>query len=185
MAADGKQAGAVAGLRRAWAELADAAHHRPGSGGRRSFSSARALVGTGARARTLAAVCTLLQGRRPRLRGIPAGGPALPVLPFWIVYEHLLSDLRQGTAIGGPDAAGELSLEHSISRRRLGCAVQAREVDLSFRSSSGTGHSAAGSVVAALVAGGPSVWRDLAPVAARLHQLLREVHLLGGRLCLG
>src|ERR1700691_5236569 len=176
MAADGKQAGAVGGLRRAWAELADAAYHRLGSSGRWSFSSARALVGTGARARTLAAVCTLLQGRRSRLCGIPAGGPALPVLPFWIVYEHLLIGLCKGTAIGGPDAARELSLEHSFSRRLLGCAVQAREVDLSFRSSSGTGHSAAGSVVAALVAGGPSVWRDLASVAARLTPLFSGGH---------
>ena len=67
----------------------------------------------------------------------------------------------------------------------LGCAVQAGEVDLSFRSSAGAGDSAAGGAVEALVAGGPRLWRDLAVAAGRLHQLLCEVHVLGGGFCLG
>ena len=75
------------------------------------------------------------------------GRPALPVLPLRIVYQHLSVAVCQGAAVAGSNAAGEFSLEHSFSRGFSGRAVQAGEVDFSFRSSAGAGDSAAGRVV--------------------------------------
>src|SRR5258708_35786330 len=112
-------------------------------------------------------------------------GPALSILPLGLVYQYVRVAICQRASGDGPDAAGELSLEHSISGGRSRSVVQAGEVDLSFRSAAAAGDRAAGGTVEATVAGNPCLWRGCAASAPRLYLVLSEVYLLGGRLRLG
>src|SRR5258708_33815925 len=112
-------------------------------------------------------------------------GPALSILPLWLVHQYVRFAICQRAAVDGPDTAGELSLEHSISGGRSRSVVQAGEVDLSFRSAAAAGDRAAGGTVEATVAGNPCLWRGFAASAPRLYLFLCAVYLLGGSLRLG
>src|SRR5271156_890991 len=160
MAADRKQARAADGLLRTRAEPADSTDDRPRPDGRRVFPPARALVGTGARRRTMGAARRLLQGRRAGVCVFPDGRPGLSVLPFWIVHQYISVALWTGAAVAGSNPAGDLSLEHALSRGFSGRAVQAGEVDLPFRSAAGAGDFAAHLLVEAAVPGNPRLWLD-------------------------
>src|SRR5258708_38768471 len=74
-------------------------------------------------------------------------GPALSILPLRLVYQYVRVAICQRASGDGPDAAGQLSLEHSISGGRSRSLVRAGDVCLAFRSAAADGDRAdAGSV---------------------------------------
>src|SRR5258708_3413729 len=105
-------------------------------------------------------------------------GPALSILPLRLVYQYVRVAICQRASGDGPDAAGELSLEHSISGGRSRSVVQAGEVDLSFRSAAAAGDRSAGGTVEATVAGNPCLWRCFAASAPRIFLFLFPFYLL-------
>jgi hypothetical protein len=108
---------------RARAQLTDQADHGAGPCGGRYFSSSCIPVRAGARTRTMEAVRSLLQGRRSRLCFFPRARPALPVLPFRIIYQYLRIAVCKRAALAGPNPPGEFSLEYSFLGRRSGTVV--------------------------------------------------------------